>query len=260
MPQLPEIQLHIRQAVIAGDDGGIVPLLVGGRNPGRRLEVHRRHYETSLATALHDKFPATVWLLGSPFILEAARQYVREHPPLRPCIAEYGAEFPQFLSTRPAAERVPYLPEFAELEWHIGHASIAVDAAALRRDVLAGIPAEALPDAVLTLQKGLRYLYSSWPIDSLLELYLTEHAPDSLEFEPEEVWIEVGGARGEFRLNRLTRSEFVFRESILEAGSIGDAAEAALDVEAGFDPGRSLVALFTGGLVTGVRSYFQEER
>jgi hypothetical protein len=176
MRTLSEIQLQFRDAVIhAGAEVG--PLLIGGNDPVKRLMIHQRNYETSLVDALTCKFPATAWLVGTPFLLQAARRFVREHPPQAPCIAEYGAAFPDFLSQSPGAERLPYLGEFAELEWHVGQVAIAVD--------------------------DVRYLHATWPVDELITFYLTDTAPDRLELAPIDTWIEVRGGRGEFRFARL---------------------------------------------------------
>src|SRR6516165_1172156 len=98
MPSLAEMQLRIRRAVVDGDTAGIAPLLIGGRDPGQRLAIHQRHYRSSLVAAIRTKFPATAWLLGMPFLDEAAKQFVRQQPPAAPCIAEYGEEFPRFIS------------------------------------------------------------------------------------------------------------------------------------------------------------------
>lgn len=86
-------------------------------------------------------------MVGSPFVTEAARHFIREHPPLAPCIAEYGVEFPAFLSTRPAADRVPYLREFAELEWCLGQVAIAIDTPGVTLADFSKLDAGALPDA-----------------------------------------------------------------------------------------------------------------
>ena len=96
MLSLAETQLWIRRAVVDGDTAGIPPQLIGGRNPRRRLAIHQRHYRSSLVAAIRTKFPATAWLLGMPFLDEAAQEFVRQHPPATPCIAEYGEEFPAF--------------------------------------------------------------------------------------------------------------------------------------------------------------------
>lgn len=252
MPALAETQLRFRDAMVHGDVQHVAPLLVGGRDPEKRLVVHQRNYQTSLVDALMVKFPATGWLTGTPFLTEAARQFVRKHPPQAPCIAEYGGAFPGFLSLCPGAGRMPYLGEFAQFEWHVGHVAIAIDAAPVPSEEFSAIDGDALPDTLLTLQSGLRYLRASWPVDEVLKLYLTETAPDHLELSPADVWIEVRGARGEFHFSRLDAAEFIFRKSISEGRSTGDAAECALDVNAGFDPGQALGALIAAGLVTAI--------
>jgi hypothetical protein len=252
MPALVEIQSGVRAAVVAGDVAQIESWLVGGGNGRMRFQIHRRHYETSLVDVLIGKFPATGWLTGTAFLTEAARRYVRQHPPDAPCIAEYGEEFPRFLSECPGAERVPYLREFAQLEWHVGRVAIAIDGPNLLFEEIAAIPADSLPDVRFTLQPGLHYLQASWPIDELMKLYLTDTAPDYFEFEPAAVWIEVRGARGEFNMNRLDQVEFVFRECIMKGQSIGAAAECALDVDATFDAGSALTLLIADKLVTAI--------
>ena len=250
MSSLTDTQSFLRRVVVTGDASGGVPLLVGGRDPEKRLAIHRRHYETSLVKALLDKFPATVWLAGSPFVTEAARHFVHEHPPHAPCIAEYGADFPEFLSTRPGSDRVPYLAAFAELEWRLGQVAVAIDLPPVTLGQLSQI--DALTDALCTLQPGLRYVYASWPVDDLVKLYLTDTAPDRLELTSVNVWIEVRGARGEFCINRLDAGEFIFRNAIQQGRTIGDAAECALDANAGFDPGGALARLLGEGLVTAI--------
>jgi hypothetical protein len=187
--------------------------------------------------------------LGTSFLTEAARCFVHEHPPQAPCIAEYGAAFPDFLSKQPGAERSLYLKDFAVLEWCIGQVAIAVDAVSISGDTFSNAAPEMLPDMRLTLQPGLRYLNVSWPVDELMKLYLTETAPNQLELAPADVWIEVRGARGEFQLNRLNAGDFTFRKSSSEGRSVGEAAELALDADEAFDPGQALAALLAGGFV-----------
>src|SRR6266851_6069756 len=139
MPSLAETQALVRAAVITGELDAVSRFLIGGRGAQRRLAIHERHYESSLVTALLVKFPATAWLVGTPFIEQHARIYVHQRPPHAPCIAEYGSDFPEFLSKQPGAERSPYLRAFGELEWAIGAASIEVGRTALYVDRLAAI-------------------------------------------------------------------------------------------------------------------------
>ncbi len=176
MRTLAEIQQQFRDAVIHADTE-VVSLLIGGSDPVKRLLIHQRNFETSLVDALISKFPATGWLVGTPFLLQAARRFVREHPPQAPCIAEYGAAFPDFLSQCPSTGHLPYLGEFAKLEWHVGQVAIAIDHA--------------------------RCMHATWPVDELMKFYLTDTAPDRFELSRIDAWIEVSGGRGEFRFARL---------------------------------------------------------
>lgn len=249
MPSLAEIQLRLRRAVVGDDDASVLPLLVGGRDPERRLAIHQRHYESSLVTAIRTKFPATAWLVGSPSLDEAAKQFVRRYPPTAPCIAEYGKDFPRFLSTCLGADRVPYLHRFAELEWHLGQVAISVDRPAVDLEQFSTVEINTLMEAGLTLQTGLRYLRTSWPLDELIKLYLSDAAPSEYRLAPADVRLEVRGARGEFQINRLDAAEFVFRKAILDGQSIGAAAEDALDAHAAFDVGRAFTLLVTSGHV-----------
>ena len=250
MPPLADIQTSVRRAVVAGDTADIAPLLVGGRSAAARLAIHRRHYETSLVMALLGKFPATAWLVGTPFLNDAAARFVRESPPQAPCIAEYGERFPSFLSTCAGTDRVPYLHRFAQLEWHLGHVAVAVERPPLRGEDFSRLDLDHLLAATITLQPGVRYLDAAWPIDDLMKMYLTDTAPDRWSMERTAVRLEIRGARGAFHINRLEAGEFTFRTSVLGGRSLAEAAELAVESCAGFDPGHALAALISDGLVT----------
>jgi hypothetical protein len=253
MPSLLEIQRRMRDAVVANEAAGaLLPLLTGGRDPNARLAIHRHHYHASLTRALLDKFPAVSWLAGERFATAAAQAFAREHPPAAPCIAEYGADYPAFLASRAGAERLPYLHAFAKLEWHLGQVSIAVDRPSLTVESLASIEASELPDYRLILQAGLRYRTAAWPIDELIKLYLSAAAPERYAFSAADVRLEIRGARGAFRIERLVQPEFVFRSAIAGGATIGAAAERALDADATFDPGQALLQLVSTGLAIAI--------
>jgi hypothetical protein len=250
MPSLAETQAHLRGAMLSGDGRAMSALIIGGRDPLARLLIHLRHYEASLVAAIVGRFPACCWLLGEPFVSHMARVFVRAHPPGAPCIAEYGADFSAFLAQQAGGDQVPYLRWFGDLEWHLGRISVAIDHPALDRSALAAFPAEQLPDLVLTMQPGLAYIEAPWPVDALMKLHLSEQAPDTYEMSPEDVCLEVRGARGNFTIDRLDSASFAFRRAVSERATIGAAMERAFDAHADFDPAHGLIQLFADGLVT----------
>ncbi|MEO8680275.1 MAG: DNA-binding domain-containing protein [Vicinamibacterales bacterium] len=254
MLSLAETQQRLRDAVVSDKSGGAADLLVGGLNAAGRLAIHRRHYEASLVAALMGRFPATGWLMGTAPIEDAARVFVHEHPPTAPCIAEYGRDFPKFLTafltTRPGIRPVPELRAFSELDWHLGRLAVAVDIPPVTRDQVAAIPAGALADTRLTIQLGTYYFEAARPIDDLMKLYLADAALHQIELPEMDVRVEARGARGVFRFARLTPAEFAFRAAIANAQSVGDSAQNAWNVDESFDPGTAMAGLIDAGLVT----------
>jgi hypothetical protein len=185
MLMLADVQAAMGQALVSGDVAAIAGSLRGGRHPEQRLAIHQRHYAASLTRALVDRFPATVWLAGSPLVTDAAGAFIREHPPSRPCIAEYGDTFPHYLGAHPAAAAVPYLAQFAELEWHLGRLALATERA-----------------------PHVHHLRVDWALDELIALYLTDAAPDRFTLRREPVWLELRGLRGELEFRRMSAAEF----------------------------------------------------
>jgi hypothetical protein len=188
MSTLAEIQAGVRDALIGGHRAAVAPILVGGTRPEHRLGIHQRQYTASLTRALVERFPATVWLVGSDLVTDAATSFIRLHPPSRPCIAEYGEDFPRHLGAHPSADALPYLMQFAELEWHVGRLALATDDS-----------------------PNVQYVHLDWSLDELLGIYLADNAPEWFSLRHEDVWLEIRGLRGELQLNRLSGDEFVRR-------------------------------------------------
>jgi hypothetical protein len=185
MPTLAEIQSAVSDALVHGRCHALMSIVSGGLRPERRLAIHQRHYAASLTKALLNRFPATVWLVGSELVADAARSFIQEQPPSKPCIAEYGESFPEHLNAHPAAARLPYLRQFAELEWHLGRLALATDKS-----------------------PHVHYLHLEWSLDELIGVYLGDNAPEQFALRREDVWLEVRGLRGTLSLNRLTADEF----------------------------------------------------
>jgi len=239
------------RALTTGDATPLVPLLRGGDASLSRLAIHQRHYEASLVRSILDKFPATTWLLGSEAVTGAARSYVRARPPNRPCIAEYGRDFPAFL----AGNRDVIPPctwAFAKLEWAVAQASIAITEPPLAWADLVALGPVALPDVTLALQAGLHYVRASHAVDDLMRLYLTNTAPERFTLEPGITLIQVRGARGEIEMARLDAGTFVLRASMRGGRPLGDSVGRAFQADPTFDPTSALQALFAEGLVAAV--------
>jgi hypothetical protein len=195
MPALADIQSAVRDALVHGDRSDLAPILLGGAHPAHRLAIHQRHYTASLTRALLDRFPATVWLVGSALVTDAATSFIREQPPSKPCIAEYGESFPRHLGEHPVAASLPYLSQFAELEWHLGRLALATEDS-----------------------PHVHYFHLDWSLDELIGVYLSNSAPDQFSLRHEDVWLEIKGLRGSLDMHRLALDDFLRRAKGRSAG------------------------------------------
>ncbi len=257
MLALADLQRGIRDALVLGQDAALGDVLVGGIDPARRLAIHQRHYRTTLVSSLVTRFPATVWLVGSEFVTEAAEAFVVTHPPSRPCIAEYGETFPAFLGSRHTSRPVPYLDQFATLEWHIARVSLAVDRPPLPIERLQALEPDALATASLSLQPGVHYQHADWSIDELFSCYLSDIVPEQFALEAGDTCIEVRGARGTLQLERLTPGEYSFRSTLASGVSLEDAVALASAQDRNFDPAQAVIGLISAGLVTAIHPALQ---
>jgi hypothetical protein len=248
---LSELQRELAHAMTSGDGAAAVERLRGGSDPAARLAIHLRHYTASLAAALCDKFPASGWLAGADVVRDAAVAYARQQPPMQPCIAEYGQDFPQSLARHPRAQRLPYLASFAELEWAVGRAAIAIHMPPASWTDLVACGADRLLDSTLVLQPGLHYVRAEWRIDELMQTYLGGVASDRFVLLAAATPLEIRGARGTFQLTRLDTGTFAFRAALAAGRTISDAADAALSRDLDLDPGAALRTLVEAGLVIG---------
>ena len=121
----------------------------------------------------------------------------------------------------------------------------------LALDALAAFGDIDLGDLPLRLQPGLAYLASDWPVDELIKLRLSGAAPESFAFDPEDVCLEVRGARGDFRINRLAPAPSPSARAAA-GGSARHALAGGETAEPTSIPARRWPPLFAENLVTAI--------
>lgn len=249
---LADAQAAMRTAIIDGSAAGILPRLIGGRDPRYRLSIHQRHYGASIADLLRRRFPTLEWLVGAPFLAQAANDFARWSPPSRPVLGEYGVDFPNFLAGLPSVEAMPWLVDLGALEWRLAEVAAQIELPALGLDAFAAFSENSLDEIGLRLQPGASYFNSAWPVDDLVRYCLDGNAPERLEFSMTPIWLELCGARGSFSIRRLDRGVHGFRLAIASGMSLAAAIERT--ASAGIDPGAAFAGLFADGLVTRIET------
>ncbi len=93
------------------------------------LNIYRNNYRENLHDALAAAYPILVQMVGADFFRLMARQYIAQQPSCSGNLHHYGAQMADFLANFSAAQSLPYLADFARLEWACHLAYYAADRA-----------------------------------------------------------------------------------------------------------------------------------
>lgn len=138
-----------------------------GSDVGQRFGVYRNNVVVSLIEAMRAKFPVVEALVGHEFFARMARGFVVDHPPQSTIMAEYGADFADFIAGFAPTQSLPYLADVARLEAARVRAYHAADAPVLSALELSSIAGDRLAEPVATLHPSVEILRSQFAIVSL---------------------------------------------------------------------------------------------
>jgi len=244
---LRDLQLAMGRSVLGHDETSLADAIVGdGIAPESRLRIYRHHYEISLTEALKAIYPAICRLVDERFFGYAAHEYIKAHPPRRPCLHEYGESFADFLASFPPCRTLAYLADVARMEWRINASLHAPSEPPLAADAFRDVAIGDYPRLVFRLLPSLGYLESPWPIDRIWS------------GREEAVDLGEGGCRLEIRQRGeevvfacLDKPQFVLRRALLAGERLESAVAGALAADPHFDLAMALKRLLGEELVTG---------
>jgi hypothetical protein len=250
---LRELQAAFRRSVL-GESGAETALLAeiagDGLSPGARLAIYRHHVFTTLTDVLMSAYPVVCRLVDPRFFAYAADRYIREHLPASPCLFEYGASFPQFLSEFPPCQHLGYLPDVARLEWAIHAAGFADDAAPLDPARLAAVPPDETPWLVVRLDPSAAYVESPWPIDEIWRANQPgRDGGDAVDLRSGPVRLEIRRRDGDVVFRALDLATYAFRQALADGQPLTGAAGRALARRDDFPLARAVRDLLDGELL-----------
>ncbi|MFB2552697.1 HvfC/BufC N-terminal domain-containing protein [Ensifer soli] len=225
-----------------------------GARPDRRFRVYRDNTAIGLAGALASRFPATERIVGTDFFAALAAAYVSRHPPRSPLLLAYGDDFGDFIAGFSPAADLPYLADVARLEAARGRAYHAEDAAPLRPAALAGVAAERIGALVFVPHPSLSVLPSPYPVVTIWAMNGGDRAPAPVDFRQSEDALVVRPDM-QVEVRRLPPGGRAFLAALAGGRTLADAAEAGLDVCAGFDLAANLAGLLQAGAFTAFRAF-----
>jgi hypothetical protein len=250
MPALRELQTLFKASLLAGEEDAVIQQIEGdGLDPRARLAVYRHHILTTLTAVLESAYPVVCRLVDRRFFAYAADAFIRRHPPAGPCLAEYGAAFPDFLAGFPACDGHPYLPDVARLEWAIHRASQSPQAEPLDHAPLRAVDPADMPRLIFAMDPSLSFLTSPWPVDRIWRAHQDGGEPaETVDLDAGSVCLEVRAAGESVTLHTLEAETYAFLDALARGLTLGQAASLALESHPFFDLTRAIQDLLEQGL------------
>ena len=198
-----------------------------------QLKVYRNHVVISLSKALAMTFPLVEKLAGRDFLMDAAKMYLREHPPMEACLDRYGGGFPDFLRHAPQANATPYLADAAALDWLINESKCAKDDPVLRAEDLAAIAPDAYADTVFVLRDNVKLIRSPYPLHAIYNY--DESSDEELDITGPETFLLVTRLGLDVKIFNLNSDEFMMFEQLEDGKPLGECLEVVMAVHPAFN-------------------------
>jgi hypothetical protein len=219
-----------------------------GIAPNKRYGVYRNNAATGLARVLALRVPVTEKIVGEEFFTVMAREFVLGSPPSSPVLLHYGEDFPDFVAAFPPAAGLPYLADIVRLENAQVRAYHARDVIPIDTQILARITPERVNGLVFVFHPAAAILTSFHPIVTIwamnsgaaaLAPVARWHAQNALITRPEFTVLT----------REITAGSARFLLALKHGATLGEAYEAALDMDSDFDLGHNLTDLLRSGAV-----------
>ncbi len=221
-----------------------VPPLFAPCDSVARFAVYRNNSAAAEIGALKEQFPTVLQIVGDDAFSGLARGFARQNPPRSPILADYGADFPEFVAAFLAESCVmetPYLPDAARLDWAVLNVLRAQEAEPCGLGRLAALDAERIGAVRPRLHPALTLIASDWPL-----LALRDPAGRAIaDWRSENVLVL--RPQAELTLTRLSLSDAAFLSACAGKATLAEAALAGETAESAFDFGQTLVALTRAG-------------
>lgn len=200
-----------------------------------RFALYRGNLSATWDKALSAAYPVLRMLVGEEFFTGLAREYGRAYPSDNGDLNSFGAFFSTFLDAFPHVAQYPYFPDMAKLEWSLHLAHYAADTQTVSPEMLADLTPDQAENARFSFHPSCSLFFSKWAIVSLWHA----HQRASSHGFPAEMDEDTYGlvTRRDWRVDvyPLIHSAHVALAALHEGKTLGDALDAALDIDPGFD-------------------------
>ena len=174
MLSLDELQEQFMLTVIGANKNKILDYIKdnGKISSADRFEVHRQTIFDGYENALKIVFPGIWQLVGDDCAKGVALAFSHklDNLPKKACLNNWGENFPDFLSSFPSTKSLPYLKDYAKLEWLQHKSYNAKRGALMTPSDLHALTEKELESAKLLFHPSVFFMESKYRLDKIHDL------------------------------------------------------------------------------------------
>ncbi|MDE2360850.1 MAG: putative DNA-binding domain-containing protein [Betaproteobacteria bacterium] len=257
-PSLRDMQQAMRRSLLGHDDSIAAFVVDDGVAATERLGIYRNTFVGVATRALRLNHPAVARLVGDDFFDATAQAYIVRHPPTSAWLDQYGDAYADFLAQWQAVASLPYLADVARLEWAVGRALHAPDAAAVDAATLASLAAlapEAPANVRFDAHPALQLVRTATPADAIWRAVLDrdDAALTSIDLAAGQRWLLVERSNEGVDVVPMHEAGWNFTLALCAGETLQQALDAVAEAP-DFDATTLLAQHFAAGRFTGFRT------
>ena len=201
----------------------------------RGINIYRRNLLANAQRALSITFPTISQLLDSDVNEILVQEFLKKYPPNKGDWAQWGDEFSRFIATNQIAHEYAYLPDCAELDWHI-HKALNGQDQTLDYTSLALLASAEPEDISIVLNNNVALIRTTSPISEIFDAHhlpeekqrkqAMEQAKIALNIEPKKHVVMIFRPEFQPKVTTLTDSEAEFMFCLKARKSLAESLDA----------------------------------
>jgi len=252
VPPLHELQRRFAAALFDNACASIsADVRPCGIDPAARLDIYRTQLHALFLRTLWLEFPVIARLVGSDCFKRLTLEFQAAWPSRAGDLHHIGAPFAAFLAERFGGGRYDYLSHVASLEWAYQESMIAPAAAALDLDALRDIDPADYAQLHFALHPACRLVSSEYPtLDIWHSNQPGAQASQIIDLANGATHALVHRSGRVVQFHRLSVAQAALLKALAHDLTLGEALDAAQNVDPAFDLGAALRQFVALGVLT----------
>jgi hypothetical protein len=248
---LRDLQSGLSASILYGDDTIASRVIAGALTAEQRLAIYRHNVFSTLRGALADLYPLVQRIVGRARFNELADTFIRDQPSTSGDLNDYGSAWPQYLTTDPRTQDVPYLADVARVEWAWHRAFHAANIALLELSCLAQVREARHDDIKFHLHPSVTLIPSSYPLFQIHAINQPDYAGDFCVDWRHQDNIIVHRDDETVTLRALDAGVSAFLHALAREETLALAADRAFAADGAFDLQQTLMRAVRSSIISG---------